>query len=215
MIYKIRQGADIFELNPGLMIVPEFGELDSRQMTFVCLIADPSHDNPVGTLAGRERREQAARYAGYKLEKDGKRLDKNGRLAVTGKVASIERAVEQFKASHYNERHHMIAAFKRQIVEAREVLNMEKITLKLDEDGVPMKSQSGEQLYTVDMELMAFALKLGKELPTLVDNLEKLQAEDKEDTKFEGTVFHVEDNEDEDADPQTTLEAIVTKQIPK
>ena len=189
VIYKLRQGADVFELNDGLMAVEEFAKLESRQMFFVCLCADPSRDNPVGTLSGRERREQAARIAGYKMEADGRRLDKNGRLAVTGQIKSIETAIERFKELHYNERQRSIEALKKQISEIRDFLEADK-KIPLIHKGKIVVDASGEEVSITDQKALKLAVELGQQLPELEEALDKLVAANKtDDTKFEGTTY--------------------------
>src|SRR6478736_708104 len=103
MIYTMRLGENIFDLNPGLRLVPEFDILTPLQMMFVCLVCDFSKDNPVGTNLGRRKREVAARIAGYKME-DGKRLDKNGRDVVLGHNKRIETAIAKFQEIHFDKR---------------------------------------------------------------------------------------------------------------
>jgi hypothetical protein len=197
VIYKLVQGKDVFELNPGLMAVREFAMCESRQMFFVCLVEDPSRDNPVGTLTGRERREQAARIAGYLFEKDGKRLDKNGRMAVAGQAPTIERAIEKFRELHYNDRHVSREATKKQIQEIQAFLASDKRVLKVNKEGEPVLDIDGKQIWETDLKALAFALDHGPKLVELHDTLDKLEAELRrgDDTNFEGESFSAADLE--------------------
>lgn len=102
MYYKIIAEEDIFKLNEGLLAVVEFKRLTDQQMKYVCLICDPSNDNPVRTLQGKNKKEKALLLAGYKLEPDGKRLNKNARDVADGNIASIEQAIAKFKELHYD-----------------------------------------------------------------------------------------------------------------
>lgn len=216
MIYSIRQGQDIFDLNPGLHAVREFSILTSQQMTFVCLMCDPSHDNPVGTLAGRARREAAVRIAGYNLEKDGKRLDKNARMVVYGQIPSIEKAIAIFQELHYNERHKSIEATKQQIHEIQEFLVSEKRNPVMA-DGKILTNADGEELYTVDIQAMKLAFDAAGRLPELHTALEKLQEKNKTvDTSFQGETFSgadiMPDEEDEgEEDNISEIEQYVQK----
>lgn len=177
------------------MAVKEFSILESRQMFFVCLCADPSRDNPVGTLSGRERREKAAAIAGYKFESDGKRLDKNGRMAVTGQIKSIEVAIEKFKELHYNERNRSIEALKKQIAEIRDFLEADK-KIPLIHKGKIVVNAAGEEVGVTDQKGLKLAVELGQQLPELEDALDKLVAANKiDDTKFEGTTYTAVDLE--------------------
>lgn len=116
MHYKIISGQDIFELNPGLRAVDKFGRLTSTQMTYVCLVMDNSNDNPIRTLEGERRREKAAKLAGYSMtESDGKRINKNVREIIDGKVTSINEAIEAYKELHYNEEEGILYSMSSQI----------------------------------------------------------------------------------------------------
>ena len=154
MFYKLVAGKDIFELNPGLRAVPSFSELTDMQMKYICLVCDPSHDNPVRTLQGKSRREKAAVLAGYKLEPDGKRLAKQGREIVDGKNKYIEGGISNFKALHYDERTDTYEAVVNQIGQIRDFL-------KSNMNNEPAK--------------MKQALKLGVELPELIEAKQKLE----------------------------------------
>lgn len=154
MYYKLVSGKDIFELNPGLRAVPSFNEMTDMQMKYICLVCDPSNDNPVRTLQGRARREKAAALAGYKLEPDGKRLAKQARDIVDGKNKYIEVGISNFKALHYDERTDTYESVVNQIGQIRDFL-------KSNMDNNPTKLKQ--------------ALKLGVELPELIEAKQKLE----------------------------------------
>jgi hypothetical protein len=147
MIYKIRYNADIFDDNPGLRAVEKFARLESVAMKFVCLVCDPSFDNPIRTQPERERREKAARLAGYPLEADGKRLNKNAREAIAGNKSWIEEAIAEFKSLHYDENQDLLESLNVQINEIRDFL----------------KEKKGS-----DPKKLKAALELGAKLPELV-----------------------------------------------
>jgi len=123
MHYKIISGQDIFELNPGLRAVDKFNRLTDNQMKYVCLLMDNSTDNPIRTLEGKKRAEKAAKLAGYAYEADGKRLNKNAREIVDGKVVSIEEAKTAYKELHYNEDESTHESIVAQIEQIKEFLN--------------------------------------------------------------------------------------------
>src|SRR5882672_2031089 len=154
MYYKLVAGQDIFELNPGLRAVPSYCELTDMQMKYICLVCDPSNDNPVRTLQGKSRREKAAVLAGYKLEPDGKRLAKQGREIIDGRNRSIEAGISNFKALHYDEKTDTYEAVLNQIGQIRDFLKS-----KMDNNPTKMKQ----------------ALKLGVELPELIEAKQKLE----------------------------------------
>jgi len=94
MMYKVKHGEDVFELNPELRAIEEFSRLTSRQMTYVILTTD--YLNPFRKLTAEDRKYHAALQAGYKLEKDGKRLDMNARNVIAGKDGKIEAAISYY-----------------------------------------------------------------------------------------------------------------------
>jgi hypothetical protein len=201
LIYRIKPGEDIFDLNQGLLIVDEFRNLEGRQMMFVCLVADPSRDNPVRTLSGRDRREKAARLAGYPLEKDGRRINKNGRVAVIGQNKRIEAAIEKFKELHYDIRQRSIESLRHQIQDIQDLLTSAKRAPVIDKDGDLMVDPDGNILWVNDIQAMQLAAKLASDLPSLHEQLEKLEAtaspEMSEPVKFDGATFTTADFDDD------------------
>lgn len=168
MIYKLIAGKDPFELNEGLRAIKAYTRLSPREMFFVLLVADPSKDNPVKTLTGKQRRERAAIIAEFLLEPDGKRLDKNGRNTVDGKIEKVEQAIEEFKRNHYNEHQRNKEALKKQIGEIRDFLESDKQN---------------------DPKMLKLAVELGVKLPDLESALDKLEAMEPENNRFEGTTY--------------------------
>jgi hypothetical protein len=153
MYYRIVAGENIFDLNPGLRAVPLFKDMTDMQMKYVCFVCDPSHDNPVKTLQGKARKEQAAILAGYKLENTGKRLDKQGRDIIAGSNHTIENAIIEFKKLHYDDKTDLYEALVNQIGEIRDFMKERK--------GDPKKLRQ--------------ALDLGVKLPSLVEAKQKIE----------------------------------------
>lgn len=154
MYYKLIAGQDIFELNPGLRAVPGFTGLTDMQMKFICLMCDPSQDNPVRTLQGRQKREKAALLAGYRQEPGDTRLDRNARNVADGKVRSIEEGIDLFKSLHYDEKIDTYESMVFQINEIRDFLKSKK-------NNSPVK--------------MKQAIYLGAKLPELVEAKQKIE----------------------------------------
>ena len=146
MYYKLVAGVDIFELNPGLRAVPKFKDLTDLQMKYICLMLDPSFDNPVRTLIGKQRREKAAILAGYSLEPDNKRLNKSGRDVIDGNIKSINEGIEEFKKLHYDEKLETIECFNNQIAEIRDFLNEKKKDPKQIKQGLDLGNMLPELL---------------------------------------------------------------------
>src|SRR5690606_28613191 len=104
---------DFFELNPGAKAIEEFNKCSSRQMFFVCLVADRDYDSPLRTLPERTRREKAVVIAGYPRE--GNRPDKNARNLINGKVESVEAAITKYYEIQFDEDKAMLHAINAQI----------------------------------------------------------------------------------------------------
>ena len=90
MLFKVEHGKSPFELNPELKAIEKFKDLTDRQMTYVILTSD--YKTPFRKQEPEQQRYLAAIESGYKLEKDGKRLDMNGRNVVAGKDGRVEAA---------------------------------------------------------------------------------------------------------------------------
>lgn len=123
MLFKLKQGEDIKETNNGIDAIPEFERLTSKQMFVVALVAD--YDSPLRKMPEKQRRERSCLLAGYPLE-DGKRLDKNGRDIVLGKIKNIEEGIAKYRELQYDEEKDMIVAYDNLIKKALEVMNSEK-----------------------------------------------------------------------------------------
>lgn len=118
MLYKVVAGKDVFELNPELNAIEEFEHLTSRQMVYVILSTD--YKSPMRKLKADEKKKRAALEAGYKMEKDGKRLDMNGRSVTTGKNDKVERAIKKYKILQKDEDFETILGLSRLINDIRE-----------------------------------------------------------------------------------------------
>lgn len=152
MLVRVIHGQDIFELNPQLRAVQEFNALDSsRQMSFVALVAD--YETPWKHKHGKERREAVAKEIGYPLEKDGKRLDKNGREIVSGKLPKVEAAILKYRELCFHEDKEMEDAFSKQIQNITRLMNVE---ISVDEKDLG-----------VSMDMVEKSSKLAKLLPEM------------------------------------------------
>lgn len=105
----------IFEDNPELLAIPEFERLTDRQMRYVMLV--DFHGSPLRMMKPEDRKYRAAIIAGYKLEKDGKRLDINGRNLIEGKVATIELARRMLKEIQHDTEREIMDALDTQLNE--------------------------------------------------------------------------------------------------
>jgi hypothetical protein len=158
VIFKIIHGRDIFELNEGLRAIEEYSNLSDKQMRYVMLMCDPSYDNPIRTLQGKDKKEKAALLAGYRRESDGKRLDRNARAVVSGEVASIEKAIAKFKELTFDEKTDTL-------ITTKELIEKNKSFIR---DLNPKSETYGKDL--------SLANKFQKELPELIEAAQKIES---------------------------------------
>lgn len=173
MLFKVHSDLatedKFFEMNPGALAIEEFNKCTSRQMFFVCLIADRDYDSPFRTLPERTRRERAVVTAGYPME--GNRPDKNGRNLISGKVERVEAAIAKYRELQYDEDRAMRDALDAQIQEALLAIAANK------EDKAKVvkttKNKAGETIKEeyVDAKMVialrAESVNLAKSLPAL------------------------------------------------
>lgn len=163
MLFKLQKGKDVFELNPQLKAIEEFSGLTARQMEYVILAFD--YKTPFRKQSWQERKRLAALEAGYKLEKDGKRLDINGRNTVEGKVAAIERARKKYETLQKDEDYESLLGLSKLISDIRALNN------KSDKDLAEL-----EKAVKFSLQLPAL-MKAKKELEDILDRREDEVAE--------------------------------------
>jgi len=174
--FKDAPEKEFFVVNPGADAIHEFSILTTRQMFFVCLVADRDPDSPLRTLPETVRRQKAAEIAGYKFE--GGRLDKNGRNAVDKKVPNIEKAIAKFTEIQYDSDQASLDAIEAQIQEANMMMKMDKMEatrkeiVKVKQDG----SSTKESFIDVELafKLAEQAVKLGSRLVELKETRQNL-----------------------------------------
>lgn len=166
MQFKIKDGVDIFELNPWLQAFPEFTKLEGFQMKTVALYAD--YDSPLRTKPDKERRELAAKIGGYGMEADNKRLNKNGRSFVAGETKSLEEAIAKYREIQYDETQDIFDAYNQQI---QEIIQLMK-TAKMKESE--SKNVNLDDL-KLAMELAEKATKLSVKLPEIKKAKKEIQ----------------------------------------
>lgn len=136
MMYKVQAGKDVFELNPELKAVAEFEPLTERQMKYVILATD--YRSPFRKLSPAEKKTRAAAEAGYKWEKDGKRLDMNGRNILQGKNDAVEKAIKKYKILQKDEDYESLLALSKLIGDIRQLNNQSDKTVGELEKAVNM-----------------------------------------------------------------------------
>jgi hypothetical protein len=144
MLFKVHATKDTFTLNEELKAIPEFERLTERQMTFVILSTD--YTSPFRKLTQEDRKTQAAKIAGYKMEPDGKRLDTNGRNLINGKVGAVEAAIKVYRDLQKDEDYETLLSLNKLISQIREFNNKpDKTALEL-EKAVNMNVQKLDKL---------------------------------------------------------------------
>lgn len=160
MLVKIKDGVDIFELNPGLQAIPSFTKISSMQMKTVSLYAD--YDSPLRTKPDKEKRELAAKLGGYAMESDNKRLGVNGRNFVSGETKSMEEAIIAYREMQYDETQDMLDAYDQQIQETIHLMKMDKL-------------EASKNDHKLAFELAEKAAKLSVKLPEIKEAKKKIQ----------------------------------------
>ena len=92
---------DLRQENAWINDVETFKELTDRQLKYIYYGFD--YHSPLRSLPIKDRLRQAALMAGYKMEKDGSRLDANARALVEGKVKSVEQAIVKYNSMQFDE----------------------------------------------------------------------------------------------------------------
>jgi hypothetical protein len=221
MLFKVHSDIakgekDFFDLNEGAKALEEFNMLSSRQMFFVCLVADEDYDSPLRTLQERVRREKAVVLAGWPLE-DGVRPDKNGRNLINGKVETVEKAIARYREIQYDEDRALYNATDAQLKSALDFITMDKnkacTVTKIN------KKTSEESTY-VDMGMVAKmnveAAKVAATLPILKEAKTKLAEKLKITSPLHDIITHTaQDFDDSDYQPDedsSTIDIYMEKQ---
>jgi hypothetical protein len=151
MLFKISK-KPLIEENPELKAIPEFADLSDRQLRYIFLVYD--YKTPLRQMPLEKRKEEAAKTVGYKYEADGKRLDRNARNLIAGKVVSVENAIIKFLNIQRDEDRESLMAIDSQITQIKDFIKK------------PGK-EAGE---------LEKSVKLAKELPALYEVRNQLKA---------------------------------------
>lgn len=113
MIFKVEKDKDFFELNPEVKSMEKMQLCTSRDLKWICLTFD--YQTPLRNIPMDQRKEVAAKMAGFRTEKDTNRLDKNARNVINGKIERINEAVKEFMEIQYDEEQELLIGYKEQI----------------------------------------------------------------------------------------------------
>ena len=125
MIFDVAQPELLRANNPSIDSIPAFVDLTNRQLTYIFLAFD--FNTPLRTINPKDRKQTAAILAGYKMQKDGKRGDKNMRMVVAGEVDPVERGIESFRAIQGDQDRDTLDAFDHQMEQFRVALRSDPI----------------------------------------------------------------------------------------
>lgn len=95
MIYKIEKDVDVKETNEGLKANEIFNKCTDRELRYIFLLYDI--ESPYIKMRFEDRKTKAALDAGYRMEKGGKRFDKNARQVLDGKSRRVNEAIKEFR----------------------------------------------------------------------------------------------------------------------
>jgi hypothetical protein len=151
MIFKIESTKDVFESNPSLKAFEKMSVCSSRELKWIFLTYD--YETPLRNIPIYNRKETAARMAGFLNEPNTNKLDKNARNTIFGKIEKVNQAIEEFMSIQYDEEQDLLSAYREQREQAIAVMK------KKDKD-------------VKDWDL---ALKLTKILPDLLSAKKELE----------------------------------------
>lgn len=138
MLFKITK-EDIFKDNPELNSIEAFSKCTDRQLKYVFYVYD--YKSPLRTMETEARKEKAARLAGYKLEKDNTRLDKNGRSIVGGTVRSVNEAIKEFREIQRDVDREALLAIENQIEEVIKIARKKDLSAKELETSIKLSKE--------------------------------------------------------------------------
>lgn len=149
MLFKVTK-EDIFKDNPELLAVEAFAKCTDRQLKYVFLTYD--YKSPLRMMEINARKEKALKMAGYKMEKDGSRLDRNARKVLSGNVVNINTAIKEFMEVQRDVDREALLAIESQV-----------------EQIVQLAAKKNKELKELEM-----SVKLIKELPRLAETKKEL-----------------------------------------
>lgn len=203
MLFRITDDECVFDINPEIKAIPEFAKLDDpavnsvspdardRRMRFVILYADKK--SPLRTLPDKQRREQAARIAGYHLE-EGKRLDKRGRDIVAGNYVTVEAAIKKYREIQFDEDEDILETKRTLIQKNKEYIR------SINNEKDPNRKDYGRDL--------KIANEIASKLPDLVKSLKELEEAMKANepkTEIKGIEKYTNLEEEEDDSTQMSF----------
>lgn len=181
MLYKIREGKSVFDINTGLKNVAEFKKLSDRDMEYIFWVYD--YESLYRKLPIGDRKFKSALRAGFLTEvtSAGKViLDRTARDVLNGRVAKINVAIRAFKEAQYDEARETHLAYKEQIRQYKEFLNKKnKSTNELDKSFKVMKMLNDAVKMANELEATLGLIEPEEEM---VDEVRKLSVIDKVNT---------------------------------
>ena len=113
MLFKLSD-KPVREDNNDIDAIPEFRLLTDKQLRYVILLTD--YDTPLRQLPYKERQEEAAELAGFARE-NAKKMGKQAREMMNGKVYPVEKAIAKYKSLQRDLDRETLQAFDDQLEE--------------------------------------------------------------------------------------------------
>lgn len=123
MLFKVTSNP-VRQDNPEIDSIPEFIGLSDRNLKYIFLVYD--YKSPYREIPIDKRKERVAAnpIVGFRMEKDGKRFDKNARDIFLGNVKSVNNAIAAFKNLQYDEDRETLDSVRQLISNIRDYLRV-------------------------------------------------------------------------------------------
>jgi len=176
MLFRVDLTKSMFDINPGMKIIPEFVDVPDRNLKYICLVFD--YESPYKKLPLKERKEKVAFRVGFKMEKGRRILDKNARDIMLCKNGKVERATKAFKELIYDSDRETYESLDQLIANIRDIIK------------VPSKSvQEMDKKATMAQKLPSLS-QTKKQLAQILDVQDYLEEDD--DENQEGSISTLE-----------------------
>lgn len=174
MLVKIDRKVSIFETNPFLKNIPEFADLNERQMRYVAWYAD--YESPYRFHPDLERKRLCALEAGWTVQDTHqKTLEPRAREVMNGEVEKVNVAIIKYRSLKPNEDRELLALYSRQIENIKAMIETPTV------DPGELKKRNDLILSLPD--LRASQRQLAK-MAGMEDELSKIEEEVKESRKM-------------------------------
>lgn len=120
MIFKTDKDKNFFEMNPEALSLEFMPKCSSREAKWICLTYD--YTTPLRNIPIEDRKEAAAKLAGFIMEHDTGRPDKNARNTISGKVEKVVEATKEFMTLQHDEEQELLKAYTEQLSQSIDMM---------------------------------------------------------------------------------------------